>query len=92
MSDGNLAHIQQAFVSSPGKSTRRVSRELQPPQTTVWRILRKSTLPIHWHLSVRDYLNVNYPRRRIGRQATRDRALHHWPPRSPDFTTCDFFL
>ncbi|KAG8286217.1 hypothetical protein J6590_065677 [Homalodisca vitripennis] len=42
MSDGNLAHIQQAFVSSPGKSTRRVSRELQPPQTTVWRILRKS--------------------------------------------------
>ncbi|KAG8255252.1 hypothetical protein J6590_097028, partial [Homalodisca vitripennis] len=41
-SDENVARIQQAFVRSPGKSTRRASRELQLPQTTVWRFLRKS--------------------------------------------------
>ncbi|KAG8309337.1 hypothetical protein J6590_088683 [Homalodisca vitripennis] len=35
--------------------------------------------PLHWHLSVRDYLNVNYPRLWIGRQAARAIALHHWP-------------
>lgn len=225
-SDENVARIQQAFVRSPGKSTRRGSRELQIPQSTVWRVLRKRLVmkpyrltlvqalsaadkikridfcdfilaqmetdesfvskivfsdeatfhtngkvnrhnvciwgtenpretiqyerdspkvnvfcaistnkvfgpfffegatvtglqylemlenwlfpqleqeaqqfifqqdgaPPHWHLSVRTYLNVNYPSRWIGRQAARDRALHHWPPRSPDLTPCDFFL
>ncbi|KAG8309097.1 hypothetical protein J6590_094208 [Homalodisca vitripennis] len=40
-SDENVARKQQAFVRSPGKSTRRASRELQLPQTTVWRFLRK---------------------------------------------------
>lgn len=33
--------IQAAYVRSPKKSTRRASNELQIPQTTVWRILRK---------------------------------------------------
>ncbi|PSN29696.1 hypothetical protein C0J52_27396 [Blattella germanica] len=33
--------IQDAYVRSPKKSTRRASNELQIPQTTVWRILRK---------------------------------------------------
>ncbi|KAG8254951.1 hypothetical protein J6590_104363, partial [Homalodisca vitripennis] len=47
--------------------------------------------PTHWHLSFRDYLNVNYPRRWIGRQAALERALHHRPPRSPDLTPCEFF-
>ncbi|KAG8310706.1 hypothetical protein J6590_058859 [Homalodisca vitripennis] len=40
-SDENVARIQQAFVRSPGKSTQRASRELQLPQTIVWRVLRK---------------------------------------------------
>lgn len=225
-SDENVARIQQAFVRSPGKSTRRASRELEIPQSTVWRVLRKRLAmkpyrlklvqalsaadkikridfcdfilaqmetdesfvskivfsdeatfhtngkvnrhnvciwgtenprettqyerdspkvnvfcaisankvfgpfffegatvtglqylemlenwlfpqleqeaqqfifqqdgaPPHWHLSVRNYLNVNYPRRWIGRQAARDRALHHWPPRIPDLTPLRIFL
>ncbi|KAG8297103.1 hypothetical protein J6590_042547 [Homalodisca vitripennis] len=104
-SDENVARIQQAFVRNTGTSTRRASRELQLPQTTVRRVLRKSLKKKHnnsyfsimerqhigTYLSVNTH-GVNYPRRWIGRQAARDRAFHHWPPRSPDLTSCEFFL
>ena len=44
----------------------------------------------HFHNDVRDYLNINTPQRRIGRFVQDDAALLRWPPRSPDFTSCDF--
>ena len=28
----------------------------------------------------------------IGRTGPKELALHSWPPRSPNMTTCDFFL
>lgn len=55
-------------------------------------IFQQDGAPPHWHLSVRAYLNERYPNQWIGRQSASDRALHHWPPRSPDLTPCDFFL
>ncbi|KAG8307999.1 hypothetical protein J6590_006980 [Homalodisca vitripennis] len=36
-------------------------------------IFQQDGAPPHWHLSVRDYLNINYPRRWIGRQTACDR-------------------
>ncbi|KAG8291375.1 hypothetical protein J6590_108795 [Homalodisca vitripennis] len=38
-------------------------------------IFQQDGAPPHWHLSVRDYLNVKYPRRWIGHQAARDRTF-----------------
>lgn len=37
---GNLQSVQDAITCSPTASTRRLSRELQIPQTTVWKTLR----------------------------------------------------
>lgn len=55
-------------------------------------IFQQDGAPPHWHLSVRRYLNDNYPHRWIGRHSSADKAPHRWPPRSPDLTPCDFFL
>nr|CAH7762191.1 unnamed protein product [Callosobruchus chinensis] len=43
--------------------------------------------PPHFRREVRDYLNVTFPNRWIGRNGP-----VAWPPRSPDLTPCDFFL
>lgn len=43
--------------------------------------------PAHYALIVRNWLNTNLPNRWIGR-----RGPYEWPARSPDLTTCDFFL
>jgi hypothetical protein len=45
-----------------------------------------------WHRDVRRFLNESLPERWIGRVGKEDLALQFWPPRSPDFTTCDSFL
>ncbi|KAG8230405.1 hypothetical protein J437_LFUL010206 [Ladona fulva] len=34
---------------------------------------------------------LNEPQRWVGRCGATDLALHHWPPRSPNLTACDFF-
>lgn len=43
--------------------------------------------PVHFTRDVRNHLDQNFPERWIGRGSD---VL--WPPRSPDLTTCDFFL
>jgi hypothetical protein len=40
VSEENVGRIRETFQRSPRKSTYRGSRELQLPQTTVWRVLR----------------------------------------------------
>uniref|UniRef100_UPI00358EB2A0 histone-lysine N-methyltransferase SETMAR-like n=1 Tax=Myxine glutinosa TaxID=7769 RepID=UPI00358EB2A0 len=40
-SEENVRRIQESFLRSPRKSTRRASRELAIPHTTVWRVLRR---------------------------------------------------
>ncbi|KAJ8890916.1 hypothetical protein PR048_010425 [Dryococelus australis] len=55
-------------------------------------IFQQDGAPPHWHLASRGYLSEMLPQRWIGRGAVGDQALHHWPPRSPDLTPCDFFL
>lgn len=42
--------------------------------------------PAHYSLQVREFLNLNFPGRWIGRGGVID-----WPPRSPDLTPLDFF-
>jgi hypothetical protein len=46
----------------------------------------------HFHNDVPEYLNVEQPRRSIGRAGERDECFMKWPPRSPDLTPSDFFL
>ena len=48
--------------------------------------------PCHYQRNVRNFLNETLPNRWIGRAVNNDRNLLLWPPRSPDLTTCDFFL
>lgn len=43
--------------------------------------------PAHFSLVARNFLDVAYAQRWIGRGST-----HHWPPRSPDLNPVDFFL
>lgn len=43
--------------------------------------------PAHYAIIVRDFLNVTFPDRWVGR-----RGPLEWAPRSPDLTPCDFFL
>jgi len=43
--------------------------------------------PPHWAILVRNWLNINFHNRWIGRGGPVT-----WPPRSPDLTTCDFCL
>lgn len=43
-------------------------------------------------LTVLTYFNENVPGRWIGRANDDDNALFKWPPLSPDFKLCDFFV
>jgi hypothetical protein len=43
-------------------------------------------------MAVRNHLNAHLPRRWIGRAGANDVMWCRWPPKSPDLTTCDFFL
>ena len=49
-SEENVRRIQESFGRSPRKSTRRMSRELEIPQPTVWRVLRRRLLFYWGHL------------------------------------------
>lgn len=50
-------------------------------------IYQQDGAPAHYALAVRNWLNINYPDRWIGRDGP---IL--WPPRSPDLTPLDFYL
>lgn len=54
-------------------------------RSTMW--LQMDGAPAHFHREVREYLNVNFRNRWIGRN-----GFQNWPPRSPDLTSLDFFL
>lgn len=43
--------------------------------------------PPHFDLNVRQFLNIRFPQKWIGRNGPTK-----WPPRSPDLNPCDFFL
>ena len=62
--EGTVQRIQEAIERSPSASTRRLSRELELPQSTVWKILH-FTLHKHayrvqvlHHLEAEDYHNA----------------------------------
>lgn len=44
--------------------------------------------PPHWAITVRNFLDANFPMRWMGRGSQQ----YPWPARSPDLTPCDFFL
>uniref|UniRef100_A0A914PQU3 DUF4817 domain-containing protein n=1 Tax=Panagrolaimus davidi TaxID=227884 RepID=A0A914PQU3_9BILA len=51
-------------------------------------VFQQDGAPPHWRLTVRDWLNANFPNRWIGRGS----PIMPWPPRSPDLTPMDYFL
>lgn len=57
----------------------------QIPWADVW--FQQDGAPAHWARLVRDYLDLVFPNRWIGRDGP-----WLWPPRSPDLTPLDFFL
>jgi hypothetical protein len=50
-------------------------------------IFQQDGAPPHFSKVVREFLDVNFPRRWIGRGGWKQ-----WPPRSPDLTPLDFYL
>lgn len=55
------------------------------PHQDIW--FQQDGAPPHFGINVRQYLDVTFPGRWIGR-----RGAIEWPPRSPDLTPLDFFL
>ena len=55
-------------------------------------VFQQDGAPPHWNIPVRDYLNDELPHRWIGSICEDDLDLFPRPPRSPDLTSCDFFL
>ncbi|GFX52081.1 uncharacterized protein TNCV_4654101 [Trichonephila clavipes] len=58
-------------------------------QTFIWHQDRE---PLHWHLSVSDWLNITALDQSIFRKGSHDKACFTWPPRLPDLSPCDFYL
>jgi len=52
VSEENVRRIQESFERSPRKSTSKASRELEIPQPTVWRMLRRRLLFKSYHLQL----------------------------------------
>ncbi|GFW81418.1 uncharacterized protein TNCV_377661 [Trichonephila clavipes] len=59
------------------------------PNNFIWQ--QDGALP-HWPLSVRDWSNITVPNQWIDRKESPDKACITWHPRSPDLTSCDFYL
>ena len=55
----SVERIRSAFLRSPRKSTRRTSRELQMPQSTVWKVLRKGLDPTRSKIKLKNDDNVD---------------------------------
>ncbi|CAM1305628.1 Uncharacterised protein r2_g1547 [Pycnogonum litorale] len=69
-------------------------RYLTMLQDEIWPVVNIKDLifmqdgaPPHFAIVVREWLNLHFPGRWLGR-----RGPHEWPARSPDLTPCDFFL
>ena len=58
LSAETVESVQETFVRSPQKSTHRASRELQMPQSSVWRILRKRLRAKGYGLQLLQALNT----------------------------------
>lgn len=65
VSEENVDRIRATFERSPMKSTRRASRELGLPQTTVWRVLRRRLVYKPCHLQVLQAPRANDKVRRV---------------------------
>ncbi|GFW15152.1 uncharacterized protein TNCV_172991 [Trichonephila clavipes] len=52
----------------------------------------QDSVPHHWHLSARDWLDITVLDQWIGRKGPHDKTCFAWPPRSPDLTPCNFYL
>ena len=65
VSEENVAGIQAAYQRSPTKSTRRASRELQLPKTTVWRVLRRRLVMKPYKLQLLQALNNDDKHKRV---------------------------
>ena len=48
--------------------------------------------PCHFSAQVREWLNVNFTNRWIGRATYNDNQFTNWPARSPDLTPLDYYL
>ncbi|GFU65802.1 uncharacterized protein TNCV_5059361 [Trichonephila clavipes] len=48
--------------------------------------------PLHWHLSVRDWLKITVLDQWIFLKGPHDKACFAWPLRSPDLKQCGFYL
>jgi hypothetical protein len=61
----------------------------KPPLLAILRriIFQQDGAPPHYSRDVRDYLNLQFPNRWIGRNGPIS-----WPPRSPDLTPMDFYV
>jgi hypothetical protein len=55
-------------------------------------ILQQDGAPPHFHREVHEVSNRVFPHWWIGRHGPNENPLLWWPPRSPDLTSCDFFL
>jgi hypothetical protein len=55
-------------------------------------LFQQDGVPPNFHNDVREYLNIELPRRWIGRAGERDERFKKWPPRSPDLTPSNLVL
>lgn len=58
VSEEQIDRVRDVYVRSPGKSTRSASLELQIPQPTVWKILRKRLKMTPYKLQLVQSVNV----------------------------------
>lgn len=82
--DGTLNHNQYLEILQSVVSPY-VTSLTDNEEIPVW--FQQDGAPAHFHHSVRQYLNVNFPDHWIGRRGTIE-----WPARSPDLTPLDYFL
>ncbi|GFU34635.1 uncharacterized protein TNCV_1993541 [Trichonephila clavipes] len=62
--------------------------EESEPNNFIW---QQDGTPPHWHLSVRNWLNITVPNQSIGHKELSDTVCIASPPRSSDVTSCDFY-
>ncbi|GFT92214.1 uncharacterized protein TNCV_774921 [Trichonephila clavipes] len=71
-------------------STDKLIRMVSEPNNFIWHF---DGAPPHWHLSVRDWLNITVPPYQWnGREEPPYEACMAWPPYSPYLILCDFYL
>ncbi|GFU90912.1 DUF4817 domain-containing protein [Trichonephila clavipes] len=81
--------VQRAFRTKFGCQPPNDNNILSEPNNFIW---LQDGAPHHWHLSVRNWLNITVPNQWIGHKEPPDKACIALPPRSPDLTPWDFYL